>query len=98
MSLNRGSRRGYAHLVQASALLGTRLVLVDRRQLSRLACPVFCSMPLMRESAPSDVPSGDQYAGCVGSIWRTQALTPPPTWTASASPAPCTRANTSAER
>jgi hypothetical protein len=39
-----------------------------------------------------------QYAGWDGSIWLTHALTPPPTWTASARPAPCTMARTSAER
>ena len=67
-----------------------------------------CRSTRASDQSPNSSPSGprqrriadgwNQYAGWDGSIWRTQALTPPPTWTASASPAPCTSANTSAER
>src|SRR3954452_12653851 len=39
-----------------------------------------------------------QYDGWLGSIWSTQATTPPPTCTASEKPAPLAIASTSAER
>src|SRR3954447_2863416 len=79
---------------------------VTKRRLDdRSMSPSADSAAVRRHQAPTRRPFdvtkrrlGGQYAGCEGATWLPQAATPPPTWTASAYPAPLTIARVSAER